>query len=368
MRLVQKNDIITKLTEPGRRPAREDIPISALMDSINRKRLNPVSRYQRAFVWSLDDTQCFIDSVIRHCVIPNVVCVTRDNGTRECLDGQQRIRTLQNFINNEFPINLAEGSKGITSGYTPEEIIELRFRDFDESEKNWFYDLQPFSIMVYEKKSMTKEEEEDMYNRLQNGKPLESGEKLYGKQSSPLIQAIAEQIETPYKVLHAILRQRIFTDNDIKRKQLYRFCLIAYMIVSGAFDKGQKTKAKALDRYLNGINNENLDKTLVEKIYTYIKRISDCKCRASTIVATCEKKKKDNWRLSGVKFWTIISLFENEKCVLYEPALIIATVQISLREATRYDPKAVVDYVESAIKDLPTIKHKYDSYMTTQCL
>ena len=67
-----------------------------------------VPDYQRDFVWKLDRRSKFIESVILGLPIPFIfvadVTDTDEGGNFEIVDGSQRIRTLSNFIKNEFPL------------------------------------------------------------------------------------------------------------------------------------------------------------------------------------------------------------------------------------------------------------------------
>ena len=64
--------------------------------------------YQRNTVWSDDQQHGLLDSLFRRYYIPNIVLrLVRlsDNETiREVIDGQQRIRTVQRFFNNELAL------------------------------------------------------------------------------------------------------------------------------------------------------------------------------------------------------------------------------------------------------------------------
>lgn len=71
--------------------------------------------YQRKLVWSLDEKQFFIDSLLRSYPVPLFILVsykrTDERGVKgnqrylEILDGLQRIDAIHSFIRNEFPVN-----------------------------------------------------------------------------------------------------------------------------------------------------------------------------------------------------------------------------------------------------------------------
>lgn len=72
-------------------------------------------RYQRKLVWTLEEKQAFIDSIIRGYSVPLFLFAqstqTKDTEKWEILDGMQRLNAICSFIENEFDIAY-EGEKG----------------------------------------------------------------------------------------------------------------------------------------------------------------------------------------------------------------------------------------------------------------
>ena len=72
-------------------------------------------RYQRKLVWTVEEKQAFIDSLIRGYSVPLFLLARPHNGTDsdqwEILDGLQRFNAIFSFIENEFPIEY-EGFEG----------------------------------------------------------------------------------------------------------------------------------------------------------------------------------------------------------------------------------------------------------------
>jgi len=62
--------------------------------------LNPP--YQRKFIWSLNDQQTLIQSILKGYAIPNIFLYEFKNGLFEMVDGQQRTRTILGYIENQF--------------------------------------------------------------------------------------------------------------------------------------------------------------------------------------------------------------------------------------------------------------------------
>ncbi|MDF3196620.1 DUF262 domain-containing protein [Pseudomonas sp. 1928-m] len=65
-------------------------------------------RYQRKLIWTLDEKQSFIDSIINGYPIPIILLAdpkNSQNGALEIIDGMQRMDAITSFINNDFPVN-----------------------------------------------------------------------------------------------------------------------------------------------------------------------------------------------------------------------------------------------------------------------
>lgn len=131
------------------------------------KRLNPTPEYQRDSVWSTPQKQLLIDSIIRNMDIPKLYFRVLPKGSKfdyEIIDGQQRIRAIWEYRQNEFPLSKKYSAR----------IGELYYRDLPENIKDQL-DLYQLQITVID--DANDDEIRDMFYRLQNGKPLNAAEK-----------------------------------------------------------------------------------------------------------------------------------------------------------------------------------------------
>ncbi|KYN87607.1 DUF262 domain-containing protein [Vibrio vulnificus] len=66
-------------------------------------------RYQRKLVWSIEEKEKFIDSLMNSFPIPMIITAShrKSDGTNasEILDGMQRLNAITSFIEGEFPVN-----------------------------------------------------------------------------------------------------------------------------------------------------------------------------------------------------------------------------------------------------------------------
>ena len=131
-------------------------PISDIRDwnELGRLEINPA--YQRGAVWSPSAKIMLIDSIVSDIPMPKILVskVIVDGSThRIIIDGQQRIRTILEFLNNEF---------NLTSPYDGE-LQGKYFKDFDEEATNKFLSYQ---IDFNESTGLADEEIREVYSRL----------------------------------------------------------------------------------------------------------------------------------------------------------------------------------------------------------
>ncbi len=135
------------------------------LDSENRIIYN--TEFQRGEVWNLPRKQKLIDSILRGYNINTIFFRQLSDGRFECLDGQQRLKTiLKEFLNDKFPIN---------PKITPEFNRKTYFSEFPESLKSKIKNYPMYTIIFYTDKD---DETCKIFLRLQEGLPLNSAEKL----------------------------------------------------------------------------------------------------------------------------------------------------------------------------------------------
>jgi hypothetical protein len=125
------------------------------------------TEFQRGEVWDTSRKQKLIDSILRGYNINTIFLRQLNDGKYECLDGQQRLKTiLKEFLKDKFPIN---------PKFTPEFKRETYFSDFPDSLKSKIKSYIIYAIIFY---TVDDEETCKIFLRLQEGLPLNSAEKL----------------------------------------------------------------------------------------------------------------------------------------------------------------------------------------------
>ncbi|MDA7861478.1 DUF262 domain-containing protein [bacterium] len=153
----------------------------------NKKNINPTPEYQRYSVWNTKQQQLLMDSIFRGMDIPKLYLRKTASGSDfkyEAVDGQQRMRTIWGFYNNEFSLN---------KKFTPE-LGGKKYDDLEMDERQKF-DMFNFSVVIIRESS--DEEIREMFCRLQNGKPLNAAEKR-NAMVSKVRDFVAKLVEHPF--------------------------------------------------------------------------------------------------------------------------------------------------------------------------
>lgn len=181
--------------------------------------------YQRTSVWGKERKRLLIDSMLRGYSIGTLFLWYRhDKGISEILDGQQRIRTIINFINDGFSIVLNSGRLCYYSAL-PEDVKD----NFDN-----------YEISVTQYRGIDEDEVRQMFLRLQEGVPLNIPEKL-NSLDNPLVKVVRELCKHPF-----------IKDLGIQefRFKKFGFCAATYYsIINGAAHSGGM---RMLKYYMNG--------------------------------------------------------------------------------------------------------------------
>ncbi|GGH67337.1 DUF262 domain-containing protein [Phaeocystidibacter marisrubri] len=91
-----------------------------------------IPSYQRKFVWDQERQAKFIESILLGLPIPYIFTADIDNGRLEVVDGSQRLRTINNFLENRLVIkNLDVLTK--LNGFSFNDLTVARQRRFKNS-------------------------------------------------------------------------------------------------------------------------------------------------------------------------------------------------------------------------------------------
>lgn len=246
---------------------------------VNQKTINEISTmfkngnlviddsYQRRSVWNEKDKIRLIETVLLNFVIPELFFWKADTdpetgvSTTHIVDGQQRIKAIYSFINNEFKLK----QQYLLDDMIKETFGNKFFKDLDNDSKKCFWNYQ-LMIMDIDPKA-TRDDIITMFNRLNlTDYSLNDQEKrnsMSGEFAILARELSESSLWEDYK---------LFTRTDIKRMKDVEFCATIILLYrKGIIDQTDQT---ALNQAYEGLQTGYIDaeKDKVE-IYRAIEEI-----------------------------------------------------------------------------------------------
>jgi hypothetical protein len=165
----------------------EGLAMNSLRNLFDASKINFSPSYQRNEVWSRYQKQLLIDSLFAEYDIPKVYFHNKKDGDKtfyDVVDGQQRLKAILGFMNDEFPL-----SKDSRPG-----LSNKKYSDLDVEDRIQF---DMFTVDICFLQSGYDEDDiNDMFLRLQFGTPLNAAEKrraLGGVSSMPrVVKSLAQ--------------------------------------------------------------------------------------------------------------------------------------------------------------------------------
>lgn len=140
---------------------------------------------QRSYVWERKRKSALIESMIIGYPIPPVFAKRSDDGTGKrggniyaIMDGKQRLSTVAQFLNDEFalsdlpPVSYMDETNG---GECEADISGMKFSELPEALQDHLNSVI-FSVTYFD--NLSKEEERELFKRLNAGKPLSTKSRL----------------------------------------------------------------------------------------------------------------------------------------------------------------------------------------------
>ena len=136
-----------------------DYNLKSLLDLITTENLNLQPFYQRRHRWSVGVKSRLIESFLLNVPVPPVFFSENRDGTYWVIDGQQRLSTLREFVDNELVLKDLEVLQNFN---------DLKFSDFTPGVKNrLLYRIQLRAIVIL--KSPDESIALDVFQRLNTG-------------------------------------------------------------------------------------------------------------------------------------------------------------------------------------------------------
>ena len=128
---------------------------------------NPI---QRGYVWKREKKSLLIHSMIFGYPVPPIYA-NRVNGVYDVIDGQQRCKTIIQFLSGKFSLSIVPNVI-LPNG----EEVELSGKKYDQLPREVQELIGNFNLDLHYGENLSQEEIKEMFIRLNNGKPLSATE------------------------------------------------------------------------------------------------------------------------------------------------------------------------------------------------
>ncbi|MEF8717542.1 MAG: DUF262 domain-containing protein [Candidatus Accumulibacter necessarius] len=246
-------------TAPTNKKVRE------LITLIKEGKLIPRPEFQRRLVWSRDDKNHFLDSVLKGYPFPEIYFADGDvnldtgAGTQLLVDGLQRVSTLIQYFDGDPDLKLT-----VAEGY----------KELGEDQKKAF--LQ-YDVAVRDLGTLSKDEVVEVFRRLNATKysllDIEVNNAVYAGQFKLFCETFAQ-----YQFFE---EHRVFNARDYKRMGDLRFSVsIVTTMLQGYFNRDDAFE-ELLSRYNDDFSESASIKNRIDKVVDYIDECNfDPKSRA----------------------------------------------------------------------------------------
>ena len=252
---------------PGRR---------ALDKIYKRRDRYEIPDWQREEVWDQRKKQQLIDSILRGWKLPKFYFVKTSEDEYEVVDGQQRLQAIYEFFANEVPLPTSSAR----------EFGGTYYKDLPQRASDAFDD---FEIEFDEIEDATEEDLKQFFQRLQEGLPLTSSEKLNAVHSKlrdfcrrtaqhPFFQNKVTILNTRYAHFDVVVKAAAIeiegVDAGLRFEDLKEvFEAQSNFSPTSAVARRLKAALDFLERAFPARNNHLKSRTIVQSLITLICRL-----------------------------------------------------------------------------------------------
>jgi hypothetical protein len=236
----------------------EQYPVADLMTWLDDKTLILNADFQRRAIWPPAAKTYLIDTILRNKPIPSiymrtVVDTKTRRAFREVVDGQQRLRTIHEFVSGQ-----------VVLGPRAEEFRGNRFSDLDEDIRQSFLSYRVGVVQLF---NANDEDVLDVFKRLNSfGYTVNPQELRHGKYQGHFRGAVIQAsrrwsvLWEKYKVIS--LRARVRMGDDELMAQMFG------VILEGVVDGSQPAVERSYRNYDQEVPKQTME--AVDKVVSYI--------------------------------------------------------------------------------------------------
>jgi len=278
--------------------------IGQIYNEYNNKDIEP-HPCQRNFVWTDEKKQRFLNTISKKGPISGPQFNANSDSVSEIMDGQNRIRTIIQFMDDEFEFENEDGRR-------------IKYSLMNVSSQRIFRNIQ---VSYTETSEWTVEQCEENFCEIQEGMPLTDGEIINSSSSNPLSVATKEIYNEFKDFITSSPKDCGMGFNAKRYKHLEIIGTLINMVQKGKFpQKPGKTALNLFDSYKSD-GNGNLDelnnakekvRLILESYKQLVKRIPELQKK---------KNKKDNWESAIAEAHMFRSAYFVYKNLIYNDTL-----------------------------------------------
>jgi hypothetical protein len=271
--MIQMNKPIDYITVESR-------SVKLLNDGLITETIVIDDSFQRRYVWVQKDRVSLIETILLGYPIPEIylwqVSTDPDNGETiySVVDGQQRLTTVQGFINGEFKL-LKSSLDNKEADYAGKNFGELTP---DQKSAIWKY---PFSVRLI-KESISRTNIVDLFLRLNRTNTTLNPQELRNAEFNGLF------IETAAKIANLDFWEKwgIFNRSDIRRMLDIQFVSTLLLFIRSGIgeETTQASLNKAYDKYNENYPEAESDMALIVDTLTVVNNLIEGKTYTRLIV------------------------------------------------------------------------------------
>jgi len=233
-----------------------DFTVSTIQDYIINEHI-VIPNFQRGYVWNRVQASRLIESLIIQCPIPVVYLSQNPDETLSVIDGNQRLTSINLFLNNEFPL---------TGLATYPELEGLTYEELDPRFQRHIINRTIRCIAIL--KDTHPQIKFDVFERLNTGSvKLNSQELRHGIYTSRLMTKVEELAsKSLFKKLTSTVNDKRMKGDEI---------VLRYFTLLERFDDYEKPMSVFLNKYAE--DNRNMSENVVNRLAeNFTKNLNKC--------------------------------------------------------------------------------------------
>ncbi len=312
------------------------------------KDINPNPPYQRGLVWKDDKKELLIDSILRKIDLPKIYLRKISSPKKwkyEIIDGQQRMKTLWDYLNDKF--SLPEEADDLEIDGKKYSIESKKYSQLDSQIKIQRIHKYALNVIIIE--NAEEDEIADLFFRLNNGVPLTPAEVRHSMPGkfSKTVQDLSS---------HNFFSKLSFANRRFSHEQICAQ-MLAIELSEGPMDVRDKYLSKIYSEYKKNMTPKKIEEfigtlDLLDNLFTSKSRLLN---KAQTInifilISFLRKEKKIEKKIQKA-FLSWYTRTEPKRLKNYDYKLLMTSSSSSKNSIYNRFQILLIDYKEEFFKD-----------------